>query len=313
MQETPQRFARIRRSRGVAVDGKFLSGNAKLTIPPQTNASILIDQNHLTIAYPELAFSGGDGAKITITYNEALFDSSGKKGHRDSVNNRVLKGLYDVVYPDGLTLCAYPGDTDTRIPPLSLIWNSMLHDCWQWRGETDFIRPYQDGIHGVLAWFETHIQDGLLTDLPDDSWDRSKNWRFDHRHYVDDTPGFPIGVPPGVYDGQSTLVTLMYVYALQHAADLMQVLDDTQSADRYQSLANDIKIRLRETSWNAERQLLADTPKQQHFSQHTKYHGRAGRFVCAGRTTGDHAAGVGGFQSGANLTVFQLLFAPRHG
>jgi alpha-L-rhamnosidase len=390
MREEEHRFATVRRTTDIEISNDFVHGDTPLIIPPNHKAEILLDQGHLTIAYPELEISGGSGARITLTYNEALFDANGRKSHRDSVSHMFLKGLYDIMVPDGrshrtyrplwyrtfryvqvsietgdepltihdlkcmatgypfkqvakfqsndstlqdiwdvswrtalccahetymdcpyyeqlqyggdtriqmlvslavtgddrlmrqaidqfyqsrvesgLTLCAYPSNENKKIPTFSLIWILMIHDHWMWKGDTELVKKYQKGIEGVLRWFEQYLQGGLLTNLPDDSWDRSKNWQFEHWHYVDDTPGFPIGVPPGVYCGQPASVTLLYVYALQHAAILMKELSQKDLATTYHRLAENIKRNVYKKCWNSERLLLADTPEQKHFSQHT--------------------------------------------
>lgn len=74
-----------------------------LTIPPHTTAQVMLDRKTLTTAYPELAFSGGRGARIKLTYAEALYDEHLKKGNRNEVAGRHAIGFYDVVLPDGGT------------------------------------------------------------------------------------------------------------------------------------------------------------------------------------------------------------------
>jgi alpha-L-rhamnosidase len=62
---------------------------------------ILLDRKTLTTAYPQLIVSGGKGAKIRLTYSEALYDKDQKKGDRDDVDERVARGLSDSFLPDG--------------------------------------------------------------------------------------------------------------------------------------------------------------------------------------------------------------------
>ncbi len=72
-----------------------------LTIPAHTTTQVLLDRKTLTTAYPELTFSGGHGARITLTYAEALYDQHLKKGNRDEIVGRHAIGFHDVVLPDG--------------------------------------------------------------------------------------------------------------------------------------------------------------------------------------------------------------------
>jgi alpha-L-rhamnosidase len=72
-----------------------------LTLPSGTHVHLLLDRKTLTTAYPILTVSGGKGAKIWLTYSEALYDKNGHKGDRDEVGNRTARGLRDQFLPDG--------------------------------------------------------------------------------------------------------------------------------------------------------------------------------------------------------------------
>lgn len=75
--------------------------NAAAIVPASSHVHILLDRKTLTTAYPVLTVSGGKGAKIRLTYAEALFDKNMHKGDRDEVANREAMGLSDLFYPDG--------------------------------------------------------------------------------------------------------------------------------------------------------------------------------------------------------------------
>jgi alpha-L-rhamnosidase len=72
-----------------------------LTLPPATHLHLLLDRKTLTTAYPILTVSGGKGAKIWLTYSEALYDKQMHKGDRDDVGDRQAHGLKDNFLPDG--------------------------------------------------------------------------------------------------------------------------------------------------------------------------------------------------------------------
>jgi len=101
MDETLERIPVVIRSTGVKTDAKFLSGKNPLVIPANTLAVILLDQTHLTTAYPELWVSGGRGSSVNIAYAEALYDRDRKKGNRNETENKNLYGYQDVFIPDG--------------------------------------------------------------------------------------------------------------------------------------------------------------------------------------------------------------------
>lgn len=101
-----QSFAAIRRVTGLSKTGVmmpdgFLAGTVDLTIPASSTVSILLDQGELTTAYPRLTVSGGQSSLLKISYAEALFDSTNKKGNRNDITGKQLLGYYDRFRPDG--------------------------------------------------------------------------------------------------------------------------------------------------------------------------------------------------------------------
>ncbi len=74
---------------------------APVTIPASSHVHILLDRKTLTTAYPLLTVSGGKGARIRLTYSEALYDKEKHKGDRNDVDDRVALGIADTFLPDG--------------------------------------------------------------------------------------------------------------------------------------------------------------------------------------------------------------------
>lgn len=101
MEETPERLARVVRATGITATDDFPAGRAALNVPANTRATVLLDQGHLTNAFPQLTTSGGRGATVTLRYAEGLFDAKKQKGNRDAHEGRELLGLGDQFLPDG--------------------------------------------------------------------------------------------------------------------------------------------------------------------------------------------------------------------
>jgi hypothetical protein len=102
MAEEPVPFARVRRASAVTVPAAFPKGAAPLVVPARTRAVVLLDQDHLTTAYPELTVSGGRGATLTLGYAEALFEPGGRrKGNRGEVEGKEFRGVRDTFVADG--------------------------------------------------------------------------------------------------------------------------------------------------------------------------------------------------------------------
>lgn len=101
MEEKLQRIPKLVRTTGIKADDSFLKGKQSLVIPANTQTTILLDQSHLTTAYPELWVSGGKGSSVDIGYAESLFDGNKKKGNRNATVNKTLFGYHDAFQPDG--------------------------------------------------------------------------------------------------------------------------------------------------------------------------------------------------------------------
>jgi len=94
---------------GVPGTGSFPVGGFPTTgasIPAGSHVQILLDRKTLTTGYPRLTVSGGKGAKIVLTYAEALYDDKLHKGDRDAITFgdelvRKALGLTDSFLPDG--------------------------------------------------------------------------------------------------------------------------------------------------------------------------------------------------------------------
>jgi alpha-L-rhamnosidase len=90
---------RVVRSSGVQSPADF--PGTGFEIPAHSSVSLLLDQSHLTTAYPELTVSAGAKSTIRLTYAEALVDDKGEKGNRNEVAGKHIVGIFDEFLPDG--------------------------------------------------------------------------------------------------------------------------------------------------------------------------------------------------------------------
>ncbi|HEY3747219.1 MAG TPA: alpha-L-rhamnosidase C-terminal domain-containing protein [Gemmatimonadaceae bacterium] len=378
MEEKEQRLARVRRVTGVETDGAFLRGAGDLVIPAHTTATILLDQSHTTNAYPVLETSGGAGGLVRLTYAEALVDSAGKKGNRNDIEGRTVRGMRDVFLlgggahrrfttlywrsfryiemeistageplrvhdlrgiftaypfvergrfasdlpwladmwrmnwngarigafetymdtpyweqlqyvgdtriqslislyvagddrlmrqaiehfdmsriPEGLTTSRYPSALTQIIPPFSLIYVAMVHDYLMHRNDPAFVRERLAGVRGILDWYGRHVDaTGMLGPMP-------------YWNYVDWTNPWDRGVPPGADNGHSTAISLLYVYALQRAAELEEATGVRGAGADYRARAEAVRNAVRTRAWDSARGLFRDAPDTAAYSQQT--------------------------------------------
>lgn len=90
---------RVVRSTGIDTPAGFPANT--FTVPANSKATVLIDNSHLTTAYPELTVSSGRGATVRLTYAEALIDDKGMKGNRNEIVGKHILGISDEFLPDG--------------------------------------------------------------------------------------------------------------------------------------------------------------------------------------------------------------------
>jgi alpha-L-rhamnosidase len=72
-----------------------------VVIPANTHAKLLIQRDAMISAYPALEVQGGAGATINLEYGEALYDANGRKGDRNAIGDRQLRGFHDTFIADG--------------------------------------------------------------------------------------------------------------------------------------------------------------------------------------------------------------------
>ena len=160
---------------------------------------------------------------------------------------------------DGITTSRYPSELTQLIPPFSLIYVAMVRDYYMHRDDPAFVRQRLAGIRGVLDWYGRHVDStGMLGPMP-------------YWNYVDWTPRWPRGVPPGANDGHSATISLLYAYALQQAADLENGVGAPGLGTLYRARADSVIRATRARTWDGARHLFRDAPPPDTaaYSQHT--------------------------------------------
>jgi alpha-L-rhamnosidase len=99
--ETRSTETRSTEIRSSDVDAPANFPNGAFTVAPHAKVAVLIDNSHLTTAYPELTVTGGRGATVRLTYAEALVDDKEQKGNRNEIAGKRILGIFDEFIPDG--------------------------------------------------------------------------------------------------------------------------------------------------------------------------------------------------------------------
>ena len=159
--------------------------------------------------------------------------------------------------PEGLTTSRYPSSLTQIIPPFSLIYVAMVHDYFMHRDDPAFVRARLAGIRGILDWYARHVDStGMLGAMP-------------YWNYVDWTPRWDRGVPPRGDSGHSATISLLYVFALERAAELEQAVGMRGAAADYRARAQTVRGAVRARAWDSARDLFRDSPDSSGYSQQT--------------------------------------------
>ncbi len=197
--------------------------------------------------YERLQYIGDARIQMMISYYNSGDDRLAKYALNLWDNSRK---------PDGYTLSRYPDTQGQVIPPYSLWHVSALYDYMMMGEDREFVKEKLLGTRQILNYFITHIaEDGSLKNIP--------GWNF-----TDWVPTWDAGVAPMDDQGNSSLLDLQLLLALQSG----QKLEETEGAPEYARLYADLSKKLAETIkekyWDAARNLYADTPQKNSFSQH---------------------------------------------
>ncbi|HEY8936721.1 MAG TPA: alpha-L-rhamnosidase C-terminal domain-containing protein [Cyclobacteriaceae bacterium] len=199
--------------------------------------------------YEQLQYVGDTRIQALVS----LYNSGDDKLMRNAIcqmdNSRLAEGI---------TFSRYPTSMHQEIPPFSLWWIGMLRDYWWYRNDVAFVKDKLQGMRAVLSFFNKYQQsDGSLQNPPYwnfSDWCRSKGWYG--------------GVAPIGMNGNSSVLDLQLLWAYQIAAELETNIGMKEYADQYSASAEQLKNTIQKTYWDNEKNLYADTPEKNLFSQH---------------------------------------------
>ena len=174
------------------------------------------------------------------------------------MTKNAISVLHDSQLPTGITQSRFPSNQPQIIPTFSLVWVTMVYDYWMLNDDSVFVKSMIPGMQETLNWFRNRIDStGMLGPV---EW-----WNF-----VDwvNSKGWENGNPPAAHNGNSSILSLQYVYTLEKAADVFEAYKMYDIAAEYRNLADKIKNAVFEKCFDSNKGLIADSPEKNSFSQH---------------------------------------------
>ncbi len=176
----------------------------------------------------------------------------------DRLMRNAIEQITNSTLAEGLTESRFPHNIHQEIPTFSLIFISMLHDYYMYRGDSSFIKDKLRISRQVLSFFhELQQQDGSIYGAP--------YWEF--TDWVN-APGWDAGVAPIGQDGSSSLLDLQLLMAYEAAYDLEKNIGMNEFATMYAQQITQLKKIILQKYWDGDKELFADTKDKKYYSQH---------------------------------------------
>lgn len=178
----------------------------------------------------------------------------------DRMARRTIEDFHRSQRPEGLLNCSYPCYGPNVIPGFSLYYVLMLYDHMMYFGDRDFLRRYLPTADGILGFFDRQLgENGMLRRIGEPS---GKYWSF-----IDWVPQWRRGMPLTPEGGAVTMESFLYLYALQHAAELCDFCGRSDTAAEYSVRAEALKAAIRANARGADG-IYQDSPGFESRSRH---------------------------------------------
>ena len=173
---------------------------------------------------------------------------------------KALMDFHCGMRPEGLL----PGKTPTAycqvISTFSLHYVFALWEYVEHTGDTALGRLYRPDIDRILDYYDSRLDEtGLVGSIApwafmdwQDSWSQTG------------------GVSPAYFEGPSTIINLMYAYALEDGAKLYEATGRIGTAEEYRQRREDILRRLKALCFDKEKGMMREGPSCPQFTRHAQ-------------------------------------------
>ncbi len=173
---------------------------------------------------------------------------------------KALKDFHYSMLPDGLIHGKYPSAYCQVISTFSLHYIYMMWEYYEQTKDLETVRRYLPDMDIILGYYDRKIgEDGLLG--------RIGFWEFvDWQEAWKETGG----MPAALQKGPSTIINLMYAYALECGARLNEEAARPGMAEEYRARQKKIVDIVDGSCWDEERGMYREGPAFSQYSQHAQ-------------------------------------------
>lgn len=250
--------------------------------------------------YEQLQYTMDSRAEILFTYNIAA---------DDRLARQCIEAFRKTQRSDGILQASAPAQGVNVIPVFSIFYVLMLHDHMMYFGDKDFVRDHFGCMDRVLEYFNTHLTEKGLVGSVGGVLFQHKYWSFiDWCQEWNDTIGVPVAGTVG--DKSITMESLVYLYGLEHAAELAEYIGRDGVATEYRSRAEKLKCGIKHFCIGKDG-LIQDGPGVELYSTHCQVWAILNRIVTKeqGKKNLEMTFGVKGIPQCSVSMSFYLLLA----
>lgn len=176
------------------------------------------------------------------------------------LHKRALELLDWSRHVSDFVLMRHPSDPRQLSTTFSMVWLMMIRDFAWWQRDAGFVAQLLPGMRSQIEQFRA-LADGrmLLSRLPAWSfidWVNSEGWSFAY--------------PPDGEFGTSGICNLLFLLALQGAAEVEDACGEKHFAASYRDWAGKLAGSIMEVFWDEGRGLFADDQARKYFSEHAQ-------------------------------------------
>lgn len=201
--------------------------------------------------YEQMQFPMDTRLQALFTYCISDDTRLAKKALDDFHRSMIPEGLIQGKYP-----CAFPQIIST----FSLHYIYMLEEYYLQTKDLSVLQHYRTDVDVILEYYARHIGDMGLVENPG-YWsfvDWQEEWKGSQ------------GVPSAALKGPSTIINLMYMWALRAGGNIYKWTGRTGMAEEYRSRREKIKKIIMERCWDPDRMMFREGPDYPQFSQHAQ-------------------------------------------
>ncbi len=172
---------------------------------------------------------------------------------------KALKDFHYSMIPDGLIQGKYPCSHTQIISTFSLHYIFMLKEYYMQTGDESLLRRYRSDVDLILDYYDRKVMDGLVSNLG--------YWEF-----VDWQPQWAHlnGAPAACEKGPSSIINLMYGYALECGAYIYEATGREGVAEEYRLRKQKICRYIKEKCWSEDKGLFREGPDFEQYSVHAQ-------------------------------------------